>query len=425
MRTRLFVLILLLSVAPHLCAQTDFRKSIADNPSLSGGIFTSYSYDSSADAPAPDGYKPFYISHYGRHGSRWHTSFDVYGRVLGWFSEADERRALTDLGRDVYERVKILADDAEGRAGQLTPKGRDEHRGIAERMYRNYTEVFTAADGRRCRIETRSTLVPRCIMSMHSFCERLKELDPSLEIVPDLGERYLTYLFSMKNINAAREKSRCCIDAYFAEHIDPARLVSALFDGEYAAEHLDGRDVMWLLFRLASITQDVDYLGISLYDIFTDDELFELWSCDNVERYLQFGPSADYGEAASTDAHPLLRQIITEADEAMVSGDHAAFLRFGHDVNVVPLVSLLDVEGMNAHVPCTELDTLHEYWRTSEVTPMATNVQFIFFRSDDSDEVLVKVLHNESPCRLPLPRDMFPYYRWTDFRNYYLPLTEQ
>lgn len=424
MRTRLLVILLLLSCIPSLRAQTDFRKTLSANPDMSGGIFTSYHYDASADKPAPAGYEPFYISHYGRHGSRWHTSGSVYNSVLGWFAEADERGALTDLGRDVYGRVKILTEDAEGRAGQLTPRGRAEHRGIAERMFGNYPEVFSTADGRRCRIDTRSTLVPRCIMSMNSFCERLKELNPQIEITPDLGERYLSYMFNMGNLNASRDKSRPLIDDYFAGHIKPERFIHALFDADYADANLDGKEVMWLLYRLACITQDVDYLNISLYDIFTDEELFDMWSCGNVERYLQFGPSSEYGDAIAADARPLLRQIITDADDAMTSGERAAFLRFGHDVNVVPLLNLLDIYGKNVHLAYEDYDALPDVWRDSDIVPMATNVQFIFFRSDSSDEVLVKVLHNESPCMLPLPRDLYPYYRWSDFRSHYLPLTE-
>ena len=34
-------------------------------------VYYAYTYDNPARTPAPEGYEPFYISHYGRHGSRW------------------------------------------------------------------------------------------------------------------------------------------------------------------------------------------------------------------------------------------------------------------------------------------------------------------------------------------------------------------
>ena len=425
MKIKTILLGLLLTACTFtLTAQNDARSVVAQNPNMTGGIFTSYHYDASEDAPAPAGYKPFYISHYGRHGSRWHAGEYVYTHVLGWLADAAEKDALTDLGKDVYQRVKVLAEDATGRIGQLTPKGRAEHRGIAERMYRNYPEVFSTKGKRECVVEVRSTLVPRCIMSMQSFCERLKELNPAIELHPDLGERYLTYLFNVKNLNASREKCWPLINKFKEEKMQPERFLEALFDKEYA-ESLNGNEVMWLMYRLACITQDVDYLNISLYDLFTEDELYDMWLCDNVERYLEFGPSAEFGDAIAADARPLLNQIITDADDAMATGKRSAFLRFGHDVNVVPLIDLLDVEGMNARFEYGDYDTLLDSWRDSDVTPMATNMQFVFYHSKRSDEILVKVLHNEAPCRLPLPRDLFPYYRWSDFRDYYLPLTEE
>ena len=54
--------------------------------------------------------------------------------------------------------------------------------------------------------------------------------------------------------------------------------------------------------------------------------------------------------------------------------------------------------------------------------PMAANLQFVFYRSDRSDEILVKILHNESEGRLPLDNRMFPYYRWQEVRAYLLNL---
>lgn len=399
-------------------AQTGIREIIRQDPSKSGAIYTPYHYDTAGDAPAPKGYKPFYISHFGRHGSRWHTSEQIYETTLGYFAEAERCGALTELGRDAYERLKVLSADAEGMEGQLTPRGRREHREIAERMYRNYPEVFV----KNGHIEARSTLVPRCIMSMAAFCERLKELNPSLDINRGTGKRYLSFLANYDGLNASRKMSYADADRFAeGQNIDTVRFMSSLFDREYADSTLDARKVMRNMYRMSCITADVDYLNISLYDLFTEGELFDLWRCFNVQNYLNMGPSAAYGDTVMADAVPLLCQIIEDADDAIANGGRAAFLRFGHDVNVVPLLGYLEVEGLHPRLRFEELDSLHNYWQSSLVTPMATNVQMVFFRSKRAGSpVLVKVLHNESPCRLPLPDDLWPYYRWDDFRNYYL-----
>ena len=36
-----------------------------------GGVYYAYQAPKVKYTPVPKGYKPFYISHYGRHGSRW------------------------------------------------------------------------------------------------------------------------------------------------------------------------------------------------------------------------------------------------------------------------------------------------------------------------------------------------------------------
>ena len=52
---------------------------------------------------------------------------------------------------------------------------------------------------------------------------------------------------------------------------------------------------------------------------------------------------------------------------------------------------------------------------------MASNLQLVFYRkSADDPDVLLKVLLNEDEATLPLPDDLAPYYRWSDFRDYYL-----
>ena len=53
-----------------LQAQTT-KQEVLSNIATAGGNYYSYPVPTKALTPAPEGYAPFYISHYGRHGSRY------------------------------------------------------------------------------------------------------------------------------------------------------------------------------------------------------------------------------------------------------------------------------------------------------------------------------------------------------------------
>ena len=61
--------LMVLCCAP-LGAQTSKEEMFA-TPEKTGGVYWAYPLDFAPQTKAPKGYKPFYISHYGRHGSRY------------------------------------------------------------------------------------------------------------------------------------------------------------------------------------------------------------------------------------------------------------------------------------------------------------------------------------------------------------------
>ena len=69
----------LLAAALASSAQTA-RQAIEANPDLAGGIYYVDDFSVRSAAPAPKGYKPFYISHYGRHGARNYGSNAEFDR---------------------------------------------------------------------------------------------------------------------------------------------------------------------------------------------------------------------------------------------------------------------------------------------------------------------------------------------------------
>ena len=81
------------------------REEIAANPNLAGGIYTAYMVTEHSVAQPPRGYKPFYISHYGRHGSRYQTAQEKYDQPAVMLEQAAKDGKLTELGRDLMRRV--------------------------------------------------------------------------------------------------------------------------------------------------------------------------------------------------------------------------------------------------------------------------------------------------------------------------------
>ena len=126
---------------------------------------------------------------------------------------------------------------------------------------------------------------------------------------------------------------------------------------------------------------------------------------------------AEFGHRALSDAVPLLRNFVAEADEAIATGALSASLRYGHDVNVIPLVGLMGIEGCDTRE--SDYRKVDQAWSCWRVTPMATNIQLVFFRRPDGGDVLVKFLFNERESRIRLESDLAPYYRWDDVKRYF------
>ena len=147
------------------------------------------------------------------------------------------------------------------------------------------------------------------------------------------------------------------------------------------------------------------------------DELFDLWQVCNYHNYVCDGPAPANGGIMTASARSLLENILDSADEAIRSGTHAATLRFGHDGNISPLVALLQLGDMWKAE--TDPDKFYQAWCNFKVTPMAANVQLVFFRKKASDDILVKFMHCEKEVTIPVETDIAPFYHWKDVETYY------
>ncbi len=414
-KTKFVIFISLFLIIGFLHAQTTKEEFLSDIR-YAGGLYCPYIYVDTKTTPTPEGYIPFYISHYGRHGSRWVISSDCHiipKRILGQAAIADK---LTVLGKSLYERFKIVAEDAANRYGDLSPLGVKEEKEIAGRMFRSFPEVFSTKEGKRCIIKSRSTQVPRCILSMAANNEMLKELNPKIEFIREATKRD-KYLCNDADIN--KDTVKTIVNDFLKKHFNASRFISSLFnDTVYAKEHIkDPTDFANLIFSAAINMANINYLNISMYDVFTKDEIFILWQASNLYMYYEIGPSPVNGENATKSASLLLKDILDCADKAIKHKNVSADLRFGHDTYIIPLLAVMDINGMNQKE--ADPEKVYRVWSNYKISPMSTNLQLVFYKNDKTGDVLVKLLICEKEVIIPVATDVAPYYHWKDFKTYY------
>lgn len=402
-------------------AQTTREEMYADL-NKTGGVYYAYPVTQSENTAPPKGYEPFYISHYGRHGSRYLISDKDYTDVAKVLHAAKKAGALTPLGEDAMLRIDSIIKETDKRAGDLTPLGVKQHRGIAERMYAAYPQVFKGNPD----ISARSTLVVRCVLSMDAFCERLKELNPKLNITRESSQRYMGYLcHHTKEANKWKdtpENFGIAYNNFEKKHINPDRLLNSLFNNrEFIDTKIDKNNFIWNLYYIASGMQDIE-TEIDLYDLFTPEELFNIWQCFNYRFYVGDGNYPGSDRLIINNAKPLVENIITSAQQAIDSGENTATLRFGHDGNLIPLVALMGIEGCDAQE--ADPEKFHEAFAEYKIAPMAGNLQLVFFRDPKHPEkpVLVKFMLNEREKAIPISTDTFPFYPWDAVKAHYTDL---
>lgn len=413
---KISTLLALACLALAASAQTSIQE-IRECPEKAGGVYYAYPVTEADNTPAPKGYKPFYVSHYGRHGSRYLIADQDYKWVVDLMADARAKGALTPLGASVAERLDTVWEEARGRGGELTPLGRRQHHDIARRLIANYPEAFPAD----ARVTAASTPVMRCAHSMFAFMEGLKEVQPALQIDRESSPRNLYYLnhHSPESAPYSSDKGpwRQEYEKLYRDKTQPDRLIGTLFaDSTYVRRWVNPADLMWGLYWIAVDLQNME-TPVSLIDIFTPEELMALWECVNFTFYSKDSCYPPSDGVFVDNAKNLLTDILLTADSYISSGSRGATLRFGHDGNITPLTALMRLPGCYTY----ELDPyqLYRSYCNFFVTPMASNVQIIFFRNDRTGDVICKVLHNEREVPLPDTAPIAPgspYYRWADAR---------
>ncbi len=420
---RRFSLILLgLSVLGWTAVVQTSREELLSHMELTAGNYANYPVPTGHLTPAPEGYEPFYISHYGRHGSRYMTSDSRYRRLNQQLDTAWTLDLLTELGKDVRRRIQTASADAKDRAGELTTLGARQHKAIARRMYDNYPSLMTQP----LFVEANSSTSRRVMLSMANFCLELKSLNPSLDISMDASEHDMNYITADKRIVVPESETDDALyrklQDFQQKLLNGEKQLAAIFkDPERAKTFIDQYEFADDLYNVAADMYCVPELNLRFDDLFGEEGMIDGFRVYNASWCLWEGlmPGA---RTSYWRIYPLLQNFLDDADRMIASGGSGLRLRFGHDSVVLPLSFIL---GFQEAIHATDdMEDLHNCFSIFRLIPMAANIQLVFFRKAGSEDILVKFLMNENETSVPIATDCYPYYHWSDVEPYYRNMIE-
>lgn len=363
----------------------------------------------------PDSLVAVYLSHVGRHGSRYPASAANTLKMRDALLQAREAGTITPLGNELLGLCDRIIELSTNRWGALDSLGQSEQRAIASRMFANFPELFT--DGT---VNAVSSYSPRAMMSMFSFVHQLDRLNNKLEILtstgrmnsglmrPFDGSEYLDWR------NAGYWKG--AYDEYFDQFCPLTAIIRVLGRDFPFGDTAKARELAITEYYVVAGCQAMQ-LPSAMDKYFNASEANALWSCFNLRQYLQrTSTTVQNGSVPSDIAGPLLLDIVNKAEQAL-AGDNPAVvdLRFGHAETVMPLVSLMRLPG--CFYLTNYFDTVASHWRDWQVVPMAANLQLILFRERKSGRIYCRVDLNEQPIPV-LPNDTRLYVPWGDLRKY-------
>lgn len=416
---RVILTFLAICVVVTASAQS-YAELIKANPAMGAANLMNYHFEKSDYTPAPKGYEAFYISHYGRHGSRYDSNDDYASAVWPLMKKADSLGLLSEVGKAFYKDFNALMEEQQGMFGMLTSLGAREHREIAERMAANFPEVFKGKNERDV-VYCQSSIYPRCLLSMTNFTHSLDRNTDGLEFTFVTGDRYYRYLAYHSKKRPALELAKAKEDAVRRQTMKPMELIEYFFnDAEKACDLIGDPYRFEMNLYLASSVGHLSDHGVCLLSYFPTDILVRNWEVRNPRFYLAYGMSNEMSDYQKTVSRRLLADFIRRAEDAVEKDSNiAADLRFGHDTALLPLVGHIGIEGMDNWA---SFDQVNSVWNSSVSICMASNLQMIFYKNK-KNEVIVKLMYNEKETTIPaLNTWSGPYYRWSDLKAYFKSL---
>lgn len=419
---KICVVIFFVTVSVSIHAQTEIARELKADINRYAGMFYTRSIEKSPkDTPPPAGKKPFYINHYGCPGAYYLDKSEYYTETYAIFAKADSLGKLTPLGKDVFRRIRLLCEDARDRYGELTAKGAQQSRALVKQMVERFPDMFTA----KGYYSVRSVVENRCILTMQEGLLQLSAMQQPLTARSRVSFQEKPFMDPEDKLLTSQRLdslTRARYERFRLLNSDDGRLMNALFnDQNYVITNIDANDLGRQLYILAGDVQHTDIAGVvTLYDIFTPQELHRQWRRQNAWHYINYGGCTLNGGYQAYLQRGLLRNMMHMGDSVMKRYNPLMHLRYTHANVVMSLACLMDLDGYGLHT--ANLDSLEAYgWANYRIAPLGGSIEMIHYRSERGDpDVLVKVLLNGHEARLPIETDCAPYYHWNDVKRYYL-----
>ena len=408
-----------MTAGPCLAQRTSIRDEVRKDRTLPLGPDKVYNFDVPALTPAPKGYEPVYISHYGRHGSRYAYSSRTYGFLHDALEEGAEKGNLTPFGISLKKQLAPFFETVSNHVGELTRKGWDQLYGIGRRMVEFFPSVFP--DG--AEIDACVSPSIRSVMSMTACCLAIGQSRPEVRIFehqtwddlraarPNMGYKdAYTYI-------GAPCPTQESAESFIGRMVDWRTILGRIFiDPAAALGKYTPADALDYLYMMVAGMESLDEEIVpDVAGIFTPEEFATMWEADNYLRYREY-----YEYLAPCCS--IFEDIIERADTHLESRQRGADLRFGHDHVLLTLLMISDIEAFG-HFGARPEDVAQTFQNFR--SPMGGNLQFIFYRkgvsasADGQPETLVQVLLNgEETWFSGLAPASGPYYDWTAMKSF-------
>ncbi len=416
MRKRISSLLLFLFLLLPLHAQTA-REAISQDPDLSLGNMHPYHMLSAGLSEAPQGYDLFYISYTGRHGSRYATAnaSAKESRYMKTFDRYAREKRFTKEGRQLYKAVKKISSLNAKHKGALSSLGEKEAYQIGLRLDSNAGDLFKG--GRR--VITYSTDSPRVMKTRDCLVSGLLEKNPSLTVdtveFSTKGKAHTEVVGYDLPDRQKKISNKYALGSEEWKSYDASGFISRIFR-EGRREGLD-RDVAYRFFDAGANCLSMGEKVPDITVFFSDDDLYYIWSRRSIGWVGRCTVTPEnHGYRPLTLGRGIADNIIADADAVMDGrSDVAATLRFTHDSYMVPLLSYLDVDGLNFDPAESAVGNFRDF----DIVCMGMNLQLFFYRNAEG-RVLVKIMLNEKETAVAgLAPCTGLYYDWEALKAFW------
>jgi hypothetical protein len=376
------------------------------------GTYMPYRFEPYTETSVPDGFEIAFINHLSRHGSRFPVSNNDVDSLIYLLKQENSRNNLTSDGHTLLSLLNRFDIECEGKWGLLSPLGEYQLKKIGS-WIKGYIP-----DSKDMKVKIWCDPKTRCVQSMEAFLKGIG-IDSSRT-----EEQTLPLLNPLLNFFKTDSSYTLYKDGKTWEDIYDKYSVSVLKGIDWLGYYIndvsrydeaDNIDFAKRLFSVITVAPNISFDFSSLPS--NSSEFMELlWRVDNAKEYMLKGPSPLCDGVSYMVSLPLLKNFLETSDESVKTGVYGAYLRFAHAETLMPFAALLGIP--EASRKTYDAANIYDVWRDYEISPMAANLIWIFYKNS-SGEYILKMTLNGKEVAFPVETDMFPYYRWEDIKAYY------